>query len=77
MHFNLGYWDWHGDNFTAGKQQNPMFDAASPRCRHPRRPRLLDSTIVLALGEMGAQAQDRQAARDGRPDAITGTTPNS
>ena len=24
VHFNLGYWDWHGDNFTAGRQQIPM-----------------------------------------------------
>ena len=21
VHFTLGYWDWHGDNFTAGRQQ--------------------------------------------------------
>jgi hypothetical protein len=20
VHFNFGYWNWHGDNFTAGKQ---------------------------------------------------------
>lgn len=54
VHFNLGYWDWHGDNFTAGKQQIPMFDACLAALLDDLDDRgLLDSTIVLALGEMG------------------------
>jgi hypothetical protein len=54
VHFNLGYWDWHGDNFTAGKQQIPMFDSAMSHLLDDLEARgLLDSTIVLALGEMG------------------------
>jgi hypothetical protein len=54
VHFNLGYWDWHGDNFTAGKQQIPMFDACLAALLDDLESRgLLDSTIVLALGEMG------------------------
>src|SRR6188474_1004806 len=54
LHFNLGYWGWHGDNFTAGKQQIPMFDACLAALLDDLDDRgLLDSTIVLALGEMG------------------------
>jgi hypothetical protein len=54
VHFNLGYWDWHGDNFIAGKQQIPMFDASLAALLDDLEVRgLLDSTIVLALGEMG------------------------
>lgn len=54
VHFNLGYWDWHGDNFTAGKQQIPLFDACLAALLDDLDDRgLLDSTIVLALGEMG------------------------
>jgi hypothetical protein len=54
VHFNLGYWDWHGDNFTAGRQQIPMFDGALSALLDDLEARgLLDSTIVLALGEMG------------------------
>jgi hypothetical protein len=54
VHFNLGYWDWHGDNFTAGRQQIPMFDAAMSHLLDDLEARgLLESTIVLALGEMG------------------------
>ena len=54
VHFNLGYWDWHGDNFTAGKQQIPMFDSCLAALLDDLDDRgLLDSTIVLALGEMG------------------------
>ena len=54
VHFNLGYWDWHGDNFTAGRQQIPMFDAGLAALLDDLESRsLLDSTIVLALGEMG------------------------
>jgi hypothetical protein len=54
VHFNLGYWDWHGDNFTAGKQQIPMFDSCMAALLDDLDSRgLLESTIVLALGEMG------------------------
>ncbi|MFM9118642.1 MAG: DUF1501 domain-containing protein [Planctomycetota bacterium] len=54
VHFNLGYWDWHGENFVAGKQQIPMFDAGFAALLDDLDERgLLDSTIVLALGEMG------------------------
>jgi len=54
VHFNLGYWDWHGENFVAGKQQIPMFDACLAALIDDLDDRgLLDSTIVLALGEMG------------------------
>ena len=28
VHFSFGYWDWHGENFVAGRQQIPMFDVA-------------------------------------------------
>ena len=54
VHFSFGYWDWHGNNFVAGKQQIPMFDAAMSALLNDLDDRgLLDSTIVLALGEMG------------------------
>ncbi|HND56499.1 MAG TPA: DUF1501 domain-containing protein, partial [Pirellulaceae bacterium] len=54
VHFNLGYWDWHGDNFTAGRQQIPMFDSCLAALLDALAERgVLDSTIVLALGEMG------------------------
>jgi len=54
VHFNLGYWDWHGENFVAGKQQIPMFDLCMASLLDDLDDRgLLDSTIVLALGEMG------------------------
>ena len=54
VHFSLGYWDWHGQNFVAGRQQIPMFDAGLSALLEDLDQRgLLDSTIVLALGEMG------------------------
>lgn len=54
VHFNLGYWDWHGENFVAGQQQIPMFDLCMASLLDDLEERgLLDSTIVLALGEMG------------------------
>ncbi|MEK6236057.1 MAG: DUF1501 domain-containing protein, partial [Planctomycetales bacterium] len=54
VHFSLGYWDWHGQNFVAGRQQIPMFDTAMSALLEDLDDRgLLDSTIVLALGEMG------------------------
>lgn len=70
VHFNLGYWDWHGENFTAGKQQIPMFDAGLAALLDDLDDRgLLDSTIVLALGEMGRKPKidkpkDANAGRD-------------
>jgi Protein of unknown function (DUF1501) len=69
VHFNLGYWDWHGDNFTAGRQQIPMFDAAMAALLDDLDARgLLDSTIVLALGEMGRKPKidNPKAAGAGR-----------
>lgn len=54
VHFSLGYWDWHGQNFVAGRQQIPMFDSGLSALLDDLDDRgLLDSTIVLALGEMG------------------------
>jgi hypothetical protein len=54
VHFSLGYWDWHGQNFVAGRQQIPMFDAGLSALLDDLDDRgLLDTTIVLALGEMG------------------------
>ena len=69
VHFNLGYWDWHGDNFTAGRQQMPMFDAGLSALLDDLEVRgLLDSTIVLALGEMGRKPKidNPKAAGAGR-----------
>ena len=60
VHFNLGYWDWHGENFIAGRQQIPMFDVGLSALLDDLDERgLLDSTIVLALGEMGRKPQVR------------------
>jgi len=69
VHFNLGYWDWHGDNFTAGKQQIPMFDSALSALLDDLEARgMLESTIVLALGEMGRKPKidNPKAAGAGR-----------
>ncbi|MSR53750.1 MAG: DUF1501 domain-containing protein [Gemmataceae bacterium] len=69
VHFNLGYWDWHGDNFTAGKQQIPMFDSAMSALLDDLEARgMLESTIVLALGEMGRKPKidNPKAAGAGR-----------
>jgi hypothetical protein len=58
VHFSLGYWDWHGENFVAGRQQIPMFDSGLSALLEDLDDRgLLDSTIVLALGEMGRKPQ--------------------
>ncbi|MGE3808592.1 MAG: DUF1501 domain-containing protein, partial [Gemmataceae bacterium] len=58
VHFNFGYWDWHGENFVAGRQQIPMLDGALSALLTDLDERgLLDSTIVLALGEMGRKPQ--------------------
>jgi hypothetical protein len=68
VHFNLGYWDWHGENFVAGRQQIPMFDAGMSALLEDLDARgLLDSTIVLALGEMGRAPKcgtEKNAGRD-------------
>lgn len=68
VHFSLGYWDWHGENFVAGRQQIPMFDNALSLLLTELDERgLLDSTIVLALGEMGRKPKcgtDKNAGRD-------------
>ena len=68
VHFSLGYWDWHGENFVAGRQQIPMFDNALSALLTDLDERgLLDSTIVLALGEMGRKPKcgtDKNAGRD-------------
>jgi hypothetical protein len=68
VHFNFGYWDWHGENFVAGRQQIPMLDAALSTLLDDLHVRgLLDSTIVLALGEMGRHPKcgtQKNAGRD-------------
>lgn len=70
VHFNLGYWDWHVANFVAGRQQIPPFDAGLAALLDDLDERgLLDSTIVLALGEMGrrprmSKADDPDVGRD-------------
>jgi hypothetical protein len=67
VHFSFGYWDWHGENFVAGRQQIPMFDAALSALLEDLDQRgLLDTTIVLALGEMGRKPQCGTAAGAGR-----------
>jgi hypothetical protein len=68
VHFSLGYWDWHGENFIAGRQQIPMFDNALSALLTDLDERgLLDTTIVLALGEMGRKPKcgtEKNAGRD-------------
>jgi hypothetical protein len=68
VHFSLGYWDWHGENFVAGRQQIPMFDSGLSALLTDLDERgLLDTTIVLALGEMGRKPKcgtDKNAGRD-------------
>jgi hypothetical protein len=67
VHFSFGYWDWHGENFVAGRQQIPLFDAALSALLEDLDQRgLLDTTIVLALGEMGRKPQCGTAAGAGR-----------
>ena len=67
VHFSFGYWDWHGENFTAGRQQIPMFDVALSALLEDLEQRgLLDTTIVLALGEMGRKPQCGTNAGAGR-----------
>jgi hypothetical protein len=68
VHFSLGYWDWHGENFVAGRQQIPMLDQALSALIEDLDLRgMLDSTIVLALGEMGRMPKcgtQKNAGRD-------------
>lgn len=68
VHFSLGYWDWHGENFIAGRQQIPMFDSGLSALLEDLEERgLLESTIVLALGEMGRKPKcgsEKNAGRD-------------
>jgi hypothetical protein len=67
VHFNLGYWDWHGQNFVAGRQQIPLFDQGLSALIEDLDVRgLLDSTIVLALGEMGRHPKCGTAKNAGR-----------
>ncbi|MBY0230110.1 MAG: DUF1501 domain-containing protein, partial [Gemmataceae bacterium] len=67
VHFNFGYWDWHGENFIAGRQQIPMLDGALSALLEDLDLRgLLDSTIVLALGEMGRAPKCGTAKNAGR-----------
>ena len=67
VHFSFGYWDWHGENFVAGRQQIPMFDVALSALLEDLDQRgLLDTTIVLALGEMGRKPQCGTSAGAGR-----------
>lgn len=67
VHFSFGYWDWHGENFIAGRQQIPMFDVAMSALLEDLDQRgLLENTIVLALGEMGRKPQCGTAAGAGR-----------
>jgi len=67
VHFSFGYWDWHGENFSAGRQQIPMFDVAMSALLEDLENRgLLDSTIVLALGEMGRKPQCGTQVNAGR-----------
>ena len=67
VHFSFGYWDWHGENFIAGRQQIPMFDVALSALLEDLDQRgLLDTTIVLALGEMGRKPQCGTNAGAGR-----------
>jgi len=67
VHFNLGYWDWHGENFVAGRQQIPMFDTGLSALLQDLDERgLLQSTIVVALGEMGRHPKCGTAKNAGR-----------
>jgi len=67
VHFSLGYWDWHGENFVAGRQQIPMFDAGLSALLEDLDDRgLLDTTIVLALGEMGRKPKCGTKEKAGR-----------
>jgi hypothetical protein len=54
VHFSFGYWDWHGKNFVSGRRRIPQFDSAMTALLEDLESRgLLETTAVLALGEMG------------------------
>ena len=60
VHFSLGYWDWHGENFVAGRQQIPMFDAALSALLEDLDERgLLDIDDRAGAGRDGPQAEVR------------------
>jgi hypothetical protein len=68
VHFSFGYWDWHGGNFTSGRRMIPAFDSALSALLDDLDERgLLETTIVLALGEMGRKPKcgtEKGAGRD-------------
>ena len=67
VHFSYGYWDWHGKNFSTAKRMIPKFDAAFSALLQDLDARgLLDSTIVLALGEMGRKPKCGTGSDPGR-----------
>lgn len=54
VHFNFGFWDCHSALYVSGRRMIPTFDAARAALVDDLDQRgLLESTIVLALGEMG------------------------
>ena len=80
VHFNFGYWDWHGENFVAGRQQIPMFDNAMSALLED----LPDDPPQLIMGSHGATIAAARAglgvtlvARDGvaAPGAAAGDPP--
>ena len=67
VHFSYGYWDWHGKNFSTGRRMIPKFDAAFSSMLEDLDQRgLLDTTIVLALGEMGRKPKFDNGTDPGR-----------
>lgn len=67
VHFSYGYWDWHGKNFSTGRRMIPKFDTAFSALLQDLDDRgLLDTTIVLALGEMGRKPKYGNGADPGR-----------
>lgn len=67
VHFNIGYWDWHSKNFVSARRMFPQFDACLSSLLEDLDERgLLDSTIVLALGEMGRKPKYSPKADAGR-----------
>ena len=60
VHFSLGYWDWHGENFVAGRQQIPMFDSGLSALLEDLDERgLLDIDDRARPRRNGSQAQVR------------------
>ena len=77
VHFNFGYWDWHGENFVAGRQQIPHVRRG--RCRPCSKTwtqrGLLRIDHRAGAGRDGPDAEVRHEARTRA--ATTGTTPSS